>query len=115
MKELTNIQYLNDEEGKPAFAVLPIATLEWLKQKANIKTAIETGIPSAVAGIALDNNYSALRAWREYLGLTQEEVAQRLGISQSAYSQHENAKNLRKTTRIKIAYALGLNEEQLDF
>ncbi|GAB1669035.1 helix-turn-helix transcriptional regulator [Mannheimia haemolytica] len=111
MKELTNIQYLNNEEGKPAFAVLPIATLEWL----NIKTAIETGIPSAVAGIALDNNYSALRAWREYLGLTQEEVAQRLGISQSAYSQHENAKNLRKTTRIKIAYALGLNEEQLDF
>ncbi len=92
MKELTNIQYLNNEEGKPAFAVLPIATLEWLKQKANIKTAIETGIPSAVAGIALDNNYSALRAWREYLGLTQEEVAQRLGISQSAYSQHENAK-----------------------
>lgn len=74
MKELTNIQYLNNEEGKPAFAVLPIATLEWLKQKANIKTAIETGIPSAVAGIALDNNYSALRAWREYLGLTQEEV-----------------------------------------
>lgn len=115
MNKLTDIQYLKDEAGNLTFAVLPISTLEWLKQKANIKTAIETGIPSAVAGIALDNDYSALRAWREYLGLTQAEVAKRLGISQSAYSQHENANTLRKTTRIKIATALGLNEEQLDF
>ena len=115
MNALTNIQYLNDETGKPAFAVIPMATFEWLKKQAKEKSQLETGIPSAVAAIALENDYSALRAWREYLGLTQTEVAQRLGISQSAYSQHENSKTLRKSTRIKIASVLGLVEEQLDF
>ena len=43
---------------------------------------LETGIPEAVAKLALLNDYSALRAWREHLGLTQAEVASRLGISQ---------------------------------
>ncbi|AOZ67864.1 transcriptional regulator [Haemophilus influenzae] len=65
--------------------------------------------------LALLNDYSALRAWREHLGLTQAEVAGRLGISQAAYSQHENSQTLRKSTRIKIATALGINPAQLDF
>lgn len=76
---------------------------------------LETGIPESVAKLALLNDYSALRAWREHLGLTQVEVAGRLGISQAAYSQHENSQTLRKTTRIKMANALGINPSQLDF
>ena len=56
-----------------------------------------------------------IRAWCEHLGLTQAEVASRLGISQAAYSQHENSQTLRKSTRIKMANALGLRAEQLDF
>ena len=56
-----------------------------------------------------------MRAWREYLGLTQAEVAKRMGISQSAYSQHENAQRLTKATRSKIAIALGIHAAQLDF
>ena len=115
MNALTNIQYINDEQGVPAFAVLPIATLNWLKQKANFSDPLETGIPEAVAKLALLNDYSALRAWREHLGLTQAEVASRLGISQAAYSQHENSQTLRKTTRIKMANALGIHPSQLDF
>lgn len=115
MNALTNIQYINDEQGVPAFAVLPIATLNWLKQKANFADPLETGIPEAVAKLALLNDYSALRAWREHLGLTQTEVASRLGISQAAYSQHENSQTLRKTTRIKMANALGIHPSQLDF
>ncbi|HHF6557542.1 TPA: helix-turn-helix domain-containing protein [Haemophilus influenzae] len=76
---------------------------------------LETGISESVAKLALLNDYSALRAWREHLGLTQVEVAGRLGISQAAYSQHENSQTLRKTTRIKMANALGINPSQLDF
>ena len=115
MNALTNVQYLNNEQGLPNFAVVPIATFEWLKQQAGVKSPLETGIPYEVVNLAFDRNFSALRAWREHLGLTQAEVAQRLGISQSAYSQHENAKYLRKKTRLKMALALGINEEQLDF
>ena len=57
---------------------------------------------------------SPARAWREHLGLTQQAVAERLGISQSAYAQQESSDKLRKTTRIKIAAALGIAAELLD-
>ncbi|WP_415750229.1 helix-turn-helix domain-containing protein [Burkholderia pyrrocinia] len=50
----------------------------------------------------------------EYLGLTQAEVATRLGISQSTYAQHESSEKLRKSTRGKIAAALGITDAQLD-
>jgi DNA-binding XRE family transcriptional regulator len=46
-------------------------------------------------------------------GLTQAEVASRLGISQAAYAQTERAKRPRNTTLLRIADALGLDPEQL--
>ncbi len=45
--------------------------------------------------------------------LTQTEVARRLGISQSAYAQQEAKEPVRKSTREKIAKALGIVPEQL--
>ena len=75
---------------------------------------IETGIPSNVVNMVFDNNYSPAQAWREYLNLSQVEVANRIGISQSAYSQYEKSQKLRKTTRIKIAEALHIKPELLD-
>ncbi len=55
-----------------------------------------------------------LRAWREHLGLTQAEVAERLAITQSAYAQQENSQRLRKASRDRIAVALGITGAQLD-
>ena len=75
---------------------------------------IETGIPSNVVNMVFDNNYSPAQAWREYLNLSQVEVANRIGISQPAYSQYEKSQKLRKTTRIKIAEALHIKPELLD-
>jgi len=49
------------------------------------------------------------------LGLTQTEVAARLGISQPAYAQQETSNTLRKSTREKIAKALDISAAQLDF
>ncbi|WP_244130070.1 helix-turn-helix transcriptional regulator [Burkholderia sp. BCC0097] len=70
-------------------------------------------IPHAVVSATVDGA-TPLRAWREYLGLTQAEVATRLGISQSAYAQQESSEKLRKSTREKIAAALGITDAQLD-
>ena len=55
------------------------------------------------------------RAWREHLGMTQAVMADRLGISQSAYAQQENSVRPRKASREKIAAALGITRAQLDF
>jgi transcriptional regulator with XRE-family HTH domain len=54
-----------------------------------------------------------MAAWREHFGLTQSEVASRIGITQAAYAQMERVKNPRKATLEKVAEALGLEAEQL--
>ncbi|WP_064574771.1 helix-turn-helix domain-containing protein [Cupriavidus gilardii] len=71
-------------------------------------------IPHAVVRRTVEGATPA-RAWREHLGLTQSDVAARIGISQSAYAQQERGERLRKSTREKIAAALGIQPRQLDF
>lgn len=75
---------------------------------------LQNAIPSEVVSLIFDNGFTPARAWREYLQLTQEECARKLGISQAAYSQLETSNNPRKTTRNRLATALGINPEQLD-
>jgi len=61
----------------------------------------------------INQNMTPIRAWREHLGLLQAIVAQRLGISQSAYAQQEAKDTARKSTREKIARAFQIDPEQL--
>lgn len=75
---------------------------------------LQNAIPSEVVSLIFDNGFTPARAWREYLQLTQEECARKLGISQATYSQLETSNNPRKTTRNKLATALGINPEQLN-
>jgi predicted transcriptional regulator len=71
-------------------------------------------IPHDVVGATIDGA-TPIRAWRAYLRLTQAEVAARLGVSQSVYACHENSKALPENTIRRVAAALGITEEQLDF
>lgn len=79
-----------------------------------IHRADET-IPHEVLARTIKEGMTPARAWREHLQLTQADMAERLGISQSAYAQQEAAEKPRKATREKIAKALGISPELLDF
>jgi DNA-binding XRE family transcriptional regulator len=70
-------------------------------------------IPHEVVSRIVDGA-SPVKAWREYLDLTQEEVARRLGITQPAYAQQEAGSKPRKATREKIAVAFGITADQLE-
>lgn len=72
-------------------------------------------VPHKVVSAVVEGAMPA-RAWREHLELSQRAVAERMGISQPAYAQMESsAAKLRKNTRERIAMALGILPEQLDF
>lgn len=107
MNAPTNIQILKDAKGKPAFVVIPYPEYISLTKQAT------PTIPNAVVNKVINKDMTPIRAWREHLGLTQTEVARRLGISQSAYAQQEAKDPVRKATREKIAQALGIVAEQL--
>ncbi len=112
MNAPTNIQTIM-QDGKPAFVVIPFDEYVRLFPETS---GIPEGkpIPREVVGLTIKKGYPLVRAWREYKGLTQTEVAERMGITQAALSQMEaGEKRLRKATLEKLAIAMGISVEQL--
>jgi hypothetical protein len=105
----TDIQIIHDRNGTPAFVVLPYAV--WLASR----DREENLVPNEVVNLAFDHEWSPMRAWREHLGLTQAEVASRSSMTQGAYAQMENTAKPRRASLKKIAKAMGLVADQLDF
>ena len=110
MKTLTNYQTIFDQDGKPAFVVVPYA--DFVKLPGAVRPGV---IPNDVVSKRIMDGVSMLQAWREYLMLTQEDMAKRMGITQAGYAQIESAKRPRKATLEKAAAALGISLEQLAY
>lgn len=71
-------------------------------------------IPHEIVKATLLGDVSIIRAWREYLNLTQQELAQRAGLSQPALARVEkiDAKP-RVATLKKLALAMDISVAQL--
>lgn len=100
------VQILHDRDGNPEFAVIPYQ--DYLDRYVPKST-----VPHAVVSDIVDGA-TPIRAWRDYLGFTQTEVAKRLGISQSAYAQMEAAERPRAATLERVAEAFSITADQLD-
>lgn len=112
MSAPTDVQTLY-QNGKPAFAVIPYADYLRLRD-AKPRIPLGDAVPHEVIRLQVAHGLSLRRAWREYLGLTQQEVAERLGITQPALSQLESpAARPRRATLARLAAALGVKVEQL--
>lgn len=98
-------------DGKTQYFLVPVDEFnQLLTQSASNQ---EVTIPNAVVTMHVLEEMPLIAAWRTHLSLTQAEVARRMNISQAAYSQIENTKNPRVTTRKKVAEALGIDHRQL--
>lgn len=98
-----------EKNGKPLFVLVPYEEYLQLGEQNNALT-----VPQIVVEKHVLQNMSLIRAWREYLGLSQQTIAKRMGISHSAYSQMEHTEaNPRRKTINKIATALNILPEQL--
>src|SRR5690606_41307094 len=98
MNARTNIQIINGPDGNPAFVVIPYQ--DYIASRAQDGGLIpHAGVSSTIDGA------TPARAWREHLGLTQAQLAARLGISQSAHAQHARSVRLRKSRQYALAPA----------
>jgi len=112
MNEPTNVQTIL-QDGKPAFVVIPFDDYVRLFPKTS-RMPEGDAIPHEVVGLTIKKGYTLVRAWREYLGFTQKEVSERMGITQAALSQMEaGKKRFRKVTLEKLAVAMGIGVEKL--
>lgn len=125
-----SVQYIKDEEGKPQYVVIPyqeyfrmrLGMLEYDDEDEADWEDIPTEsdeydnekLPHEVCEVMSREDVSLQAAWRILRGLSQQEVADKLGISQSAVSQLE-AKESRpqKRTREKLAAIYGCKQEQI--
>jgi len=96
-----------EKDGKPAFAVLPYE--QYLTLVSN-----EPVFPNEVIGLEIKFD-NIIKAWREYLKITQKDLAARVGITQAALSQMEKpgAKPHGATLK-KIAEAMKIAPELLE-
>jgi DNA-binding XRE family transcriptional regulator len=108
MNVRTEFQVIVGQDGKPAFVVVPYEQFRRMRWGGT-----HGSVPNEVVNLSFERGVSAMAAWREHFGLTQAEVATRIGITQAAYAQMERVKQPRKATLEKVAAALGLEVEQL--
>ncbi len=118
MKE--NIQLI-ERDGKPEWAVLPYEDYLKLLEEAEMledirdydaaKAELERGedelIPSEIVYAILDGE-NPIKVWREYRGLTQQQLADAAGISKPYLSQIETGKRA-GSVEILSAIAKALN------
>jgi hypothetical protein len=70
-------------EGRPTFVLVPVADFERIRPLLE-RRAVSDAIPQAVVEAHVLRDIPLVRAWREHLGLTQQQVAERAGMKQSA-------------------------------
>jgi len=87
-------------------------TISYLAEEHSIQPVIE--ITPEMVFHAVDAWKFRVDSWREHLGLTQKEVADKMGISQPALSQIESGDTkLRPATIKKLAKVLGIPADYL--
>ena len=101
-------------QGVPVAVVVPYEEYAAAFADTVAHAGKEPTVPHEVASRVLSEQISPIRAWREYLGLTQAEVAARMEVSQSAFAQMEAPDGKpRMNTLKKVATALRLVSTQL--
>lgn len=112
MKARTDHQII-EKDGVPLFVLVPYD--EYLKMERNDRGEGKVFLPHDVVEKHLIEGKGLARSWREHKGFSQQDVAVRMGISQSSYAQMEKPDvRLRKATRQRIAAALEIDEDQLE-
>jgi DNA-binding XRE family transcriptional regulator len=120
-----NVQII-EKDGNPEWAVIPFAEyerlLEQLEMAQNVRdydegvrqiAAGEEVVPGPVVDALLDGQ-NPLRVWREYRGMTQQQLADLAGISKPYLSQLESGKRTGTTEVLSnLAAALTLELDDL--
>ncbi|OGO17255.1 MAG: XRE family transcriptional regulator [Chloroflexi bacterium RBG_16_48_8] len=120
-----NVQIIN-KNGRPEWAIIPYDEYIRLKEEAEMlqdvadfdaaKEALEQGeelIPSEVTFAILDGE-NPIRIWRNFRALTQQELADKAGISKPYLSQIETGKRTGTAEVLAaIADALGVTVDDV--
>ncbi len=110
------------QNGQPAFAVLPWDEYRRLIKAAKTYAPYESKdleepdvwFPHEVVKTNVIEGKSLIKAWREFLNLTQQQLADRANLPQSSIARMETSDKLPRTATLKkLANAMNITVEQL--
>jgi DNA-binding XRE family transcriptional regulator len=122
MEKIKSVQIIHDDQGHPAFAVLPWEAYERLRAgggedamliaAGNAARGDET-FPAEVAA-RLVAGESSLKVFREWRGMTQQQLSDASGVANQYISQIERAvRSVGRKVAQKLAGPLGVSESAL--
>jgi len=94
------------KDGKPEYAIIPYRDF-------SIAFENPSAIPQEVVDLAVRNGMNMLKSWRQHLNIRQSDLANRIGITQAAYSKAEKGRP-GKDFLMRAAEAMGISLMQLD-
>jgi DNA-binding XRE family transcriptional regulator len=121
---MTPVQFITDEKGTRQSVIIPIELFNRLIDAADLDELYEPvpytpgpnddeTIPHEVVGYQMQKGVSLQAAWRMYRGLSQEEVAEALGISQAGVANMEKRTKPQRTTLEKLSELYNCKVSQL--
>ena len=81
-------QIIRDSSGNPLYAVVPFDEYQALLDADGHVT-----IPHEVVDLMIEKTISPMAAWRKHRGLSQAQLAEKLGVTQGAVAQAEKMGN----------------------
>ena len=117
-----------EKNGKPEYAVVPIDEYNLLLEKAEelddvtafdkaiyeLEVGQDELVPADIAKRLVSGKESSLKVWREFRGMTQEQLAELAGISQGQVALIEGRKREGKVSVLKgLANALNVDLDDL--
>ncbi len=114
MKTHTEYQTI-DYNGHHAFVLVPWEQFKLVRPFLEHQNALRDTIPHEVVKANVIHDVPIIKAWREYLGMTQEQLAEKVNMKQSALARLESGSGKpRAATLIKLATAFGIKPELLE-
>lgn len=121
---MENIRFITDENNVRQAVVIPVELFNKLVIAADLDDLYEPvqytpgkhdseTIPHEVVGFQIKKNVTLRAAWRLYRGLSQEAVAEALGISQAAVANMEKRTRPQQMTLEKLARLYNCRVTQL--
>lgn len=118
------IQYITNSKGEKLSAIVPMdlfkklifnSELDELYEYLETERGLSDNVkyPNEVIDIFSSKNCSMQAAWRLYRGMTQKQVAEKLGITQATVSEFEKSEKPRKDNLERLAQLYKCDPEQL--
>ncbi|MEI6207343.1 MAG: helix-turn-helix transcriptional regulator [Desulfuromonadales bacterium] len=101
--------------GHPAFVLVPWEQFNLVRPYLEQSEIMVDTIPHAVVEANVLHGVPIIKAWREHLGMTQDEVAKKIGVKQPSLARIESGTvKPRHATIIKLSTIFGIKPSLLE-